>query len=103
MVRVEDAKKIANIVKAFKISSIAVSHAGLGTINSIILTLQHMKEKNIPVKMIILNNYNHENIIHLENKRYLSDNLPIQVYTCDKNTNNLEIPVEKLIEFYEEI
>ncbi|KOR26785.1 MULTISPECIES: hypothetical protein [Clostridium] len=22
---------------------------------------------------------------------------------CDKNTNNLEIPVEKLIEFYEEI
>lgn len=94
---------LENIIKIFKLPSIVVADAGLGTINSTILTLQYMKKKNISVKMILLNNYNHEDIIHIENKRYLSDNLPIPVYTCNKNSNNLEIPVEKLIEYYEEI
>ncbi|MBN3409496.1 dethiobiotin synthase [Clostridium botulinum] len=92
-----------NIIKIFKLPAIVVADAGLGTINSTILTLQYMKEKNISVKMILLNNYNHEDIIHIENKGYLSDNLLIPVYTCNKNANNLEIPVEKLIEIYEEI
>lgn len=92
-----------NIIKIFKLPAIVVADAGLGTINSTILTLQYMKEKNISVKMILLNNYNHEDIIHIENKRYLSDNLLIPVYTCNKNANNLEIPVEELIEIYEEI
>ncbi|KEJ01458.1 dethiobiotin synthetase [Clostridium botulinum A2B7 92] len=94
---------LENIVKTFKLPAIVIANAGLGTINSTILTLQYMKKKNIPIKMILLNNYNHENIIHIENKRYLSHNLSIPVYTCNKNSNNLEIPVEKLIEYYEEI
>lgn len=94
---------LENIIKIFKLPAIVVADAGLGTINSTILTLQYMKEKNISVKMILLNNYNNEDIIHIENKRYLSDNLLIPVYTCNKNANNLEIQVEKLIEFYEEI
>ncbi|EPY2276669.1 dethiobiotin synthase [Clostridium sporogenes] len=94
---------LENIIKIFKLPAIVVADAGLGTINSTILTLQYMKEKNISVKMILLNNYNNEDIIHIENKRYLSDNLLIPVYTCNKNANNLEITVEKLIEFYEEI
>ncbi|MFV3013423.1 dethiobiotin synthase [Clostridium botulinum] len=94
---------LENIVKSLKLPAIVIADAGLGTINNTILTLQYMKKKNIPIKMILLNNYNHENIIHIENKRYLSDNLSIPVYTCCKDSNNLEIPVERLIEFYEEI
>ncbi|MBD5637662.1 dethiobiotin synthase [Clostridium botulinum] len=94
---------LENIIKSFKLPAIVVADAGLGTINSTILTLQYIKEKNISVKMILLNNYNHQDIIHIENKRHLSDNLPIPVYTCNKNSNNLEIPAEKLIEYYEEI
>ncbi len=94
---------LEDIVKKLKLPSIVVADAGLGTINSTILTLQYMKEKSIPVKMLLLNNYDSEDVIHIENNRYLRDNLSIPVYTCGKNANNLEIPVEKLMGFYENI
>ncbi len=36
---------LENIIKSFKLPAIVVAYAGLGTINSTILTLQYIKEK----------------------------------------------------------
>lgn len=48
---------LEDIIKKFELKSLIVADAGLGTINSVVLTVSYMKSKNITVSGIILNNY----------------------------------------------
>jgi dethiobiotin synthetase len=72
---------LVDIIKELNLTTILVSEAGLGTLNSSILTLEYMKLQNIKVSMIMLNNYDAENVIHIENKKFLvrESGLPIYI------------------------
>ncbi|MGL5244089.1 MAG: dethiobiotin synthase, partial [Sarcina sp.] len=58
---------LEDIIKLLNLSVIVVTRAGLGTINHTCLTVNYLKSKDIKVKGIIINNYDHTNFIHKDN------------------------------------
>ncbi|MCR5762600.1 MAG: dethiobiotin synthase [Treponema sp.] len=48
---------LEDIIKALGLKSIIVADAGLGTINSLVLTAEYMKSRNLCVKGIIFNHF----------------------------------------------
>lgn len=58
---------LEDIVKALKLDAIVVADAGLGTINAAVLTVSYLREKNIKVRGIILNNYDKNSLMHRDN------------------------------------
>ena len=59
--------QLEDVVKELGLSSILIADAGLGTINSVVLTVEYMKAHNLPVKGIIFNNYHPGNIMEDDN------------------------------------
>ena len=49
--------QLEDVIREFGLSSILVADAGLGTINSVVLTFEYMKTHNLPLKGIIFNHY----------------------------------------------
>ena len=49
--------QLEDVVKSLGLASILVAEAGLGTINSVVLTAEYMKAKGLPLKGIIFNHY----------------------------------------------
>ncbi|TCS80111.1 dethiobiotin synthase [Pectinatus cerevisiiphilus] len=48
---------LEDIIKELSLPSVIVADAGLGTINAVVLTVEYMKSRSLPIKGIILNNY----------------------------------------------
>lgn len=59
--------QLEDVVKAFDLSSIIIADAGLGTINSVVLTAEYMKAKNMSVKGIIFNHFHPGNVMEEDN------------------------------------
>ena len=49
--------QLEDVIREFNLSSILIADAGLGTINSVVLTFEYMKAHNLPLKGIIFNHY----------------------------------------------
>lgn len=49
---------LIDIIKLLKIPLIIIANAGLGTINSTVLTIEYLKQQKIPIVGIILNRFN---------------------------------------------
>ena len=45
--------QLEDVIREFELSSILVADAGLGTINSVVLTAEYMKAHSLPIKGII--------------------------------------------------
>lgn len=69
---------LEDIIATLGLSSLIIANAGLGTINQVVLTVEYMKQRNLPVKGIIFNNY-HGNAMEEDN-----------IFMCEELTN---IPV----------
>ncbi len=91
---------LVDIIRLLDVSTVLVADAGLGTINSTILTLEYMKQQSLKVHMIILNNYDYKNIIHIENKRFLEIDTTLPIYTCAANDDNIDIAVKDIIDLF---
>lgn len=59
--------QLEDIIKELNLSSIIIADAGLGTINSVVLTAAYMKAKNMPVKGIIFNHFHPGNVMEEDN------------------------------------
>lgn len=75
--RLENGEKylIKDLIKEFKTGVIIVADAGLGTINSTILTVEYARNNGIKIEGIILNNFNPDSFMHQDNLKqveYLS-------------------------------
>ncbi|ACD22651.1 ATP-dependent dethiobiotin synthetase BioD [Clostridium botulinum] len=92
---------LTDIIKKLKIPIILVSPSGLGSINGTILTLEYIKKHNLVVNSIILNNYDKSNIIHIDNKRILEEMTNLPVYTCEQYSEDIDIPLKELKQFYD--
>ena len=82
---------LEDIIKTLSLPVVIVSDAGLGTINSTGLTVSYMIEKNIKISGIVLNNFDENNFMHVDNKQMIEEvtNLPIIAYV-KKSSDNLE-------------
>lgn len=60
---------LTDIIDEMELDCILVADAGLGTINSVVLTYEYMKNKNMNTKGMIFNHYIADNIMHEDNIR----------------------------------
>lgn len=58
---------LEDMVKELGLSSVIVADAGLGTINSVVLTVEYMKAKKLPVKGVIFNHFHPGDIMEEDN------------------------------------
>lgn len=92
---------LEDIIKELSLPTIIVADAGLGTINSVVLTVEYMKNRNIPVKGIILNNYNPKSEIHNDNVKMVQKITSIPVLSLVKSGDkDIDIDTELLISFF---
>lgn len=94
--------QLEDVIKELGLSCIIVADAGLGTINSVVLTVEYMKTHDLPVKGIIFNNYHPGNVMEDDNIfmcEYMTG-LPT-LAKVKKGDTQLDIEVEKLLGLYE--
>ena len=60
---------LTDIIDEMELDCILVADAGLGTINSVVLTYEYMKNSNMNIKGMIFNHYIADNIMHEDNIR----------------------------------
>jgi len=91
------------VIKALNLSTIIVADAGLGTINSVGLTAEFMKNKGISVKGIIMNHYHKGSVMEEDNIRMCEELTGIKVISkVSDDTTELDIDTEYLASIFNE-
>lgn len=94
--------QLEDVIKELGLSSILIADAGLGTINSVVLTVEYMRSHGLPVKGIIFNHYHPGNVMEDDNIfmcEYMTG-LPTLAKVRPGDTE-LEIDAETLAGLYE--
>lgn len=93
---------LEDIIQELKLPCLLVADAGLGTINSVVLTVEYMRSKEIPIKGIIFNHFHKGSIMEEDNIKMCKYITEIDVVACvEDGCNNLNIDAKKLADFYE--
>lgn len=92
---------LEDIIKELDLDCILVADAGLGTINSIVLTAEYMKHRDLKIKGIILNHYHKGDWMEEDNIKMVEEitNLPVLACVAD-GEQEIDILVEKLVDCY---
>jgi len=81
-----------DLIKDLNCSIIIVADGGLGTINSVILTVEYAKKRNIPIQGIILNNFETDNFMHMDNLKQIEYLTGIKIIaTVKKNSSEIRL------------
>lgn len=80
-IRYDNNQKIflEDIIKELNIPSLIIADAGLGTINSTVLTIEYMRSKNLKINGVILNRFEAENEMHNDNKKMIEDMTGVKI------------------------
>ena len=93
---------LEDIIKFLDLDVILIADAGLGTINSIVTTVEYLKSKNIHVCGIIMNNYKDE-LMENDNIKMVEELCDVdviaKVYQNDKNLR-LDVDTKELISYF---
>lgn len=84
-----------NLIKDMNTSIIIVADGGLGTINSVLLTVEYAQKRNIPIVGIILNNYK-DNFMYEDNAKVIEDLTGIKILAKVKK-NDIDIDINHTI------
>ena len=92
---------LEDIIKELNLGTLVISTAALGSINACILTIFYLKEHYIPVRGIILNNYDDNDFMQVDNKKMIEAIGGVPILACvPPNADNLEIDVDLLTSLY---
>lgn len=95
---------LTDVIKTFDLDVVLVASAGLGTINSVVLTAEYAKQHKITVRAIIINGYEAGNFLHIDSKKQIEHLTGIPVIACvSQNADDLEIDGEELANLYREV
>ena len=90
-----------DLVKKLGLSVLVIADAGLGTINSAVLTIEHLRAREIPIQGVILNNFHAGDIMEEDNRKMIEEITGVKVIAVvKKGDEELEIDVEKLAGIY---
>lgn len=93
---------LEDMIQSLHLPSLIVADAGLGTINSVVLTVEYMKKKGLAVKGVLLNHYHPGNVMEEDNIRMIEHRTGIHVLACVKDGDtDLAIKAEQLAALYE--
>ena len=96
--------QLEDVIRELHLPSILIADAGLGTIKSVVLTVEYMKAKNLPVKGIIYIHYHGNDVMEDDNIfmcEYMTG-LPTLAKVKDGDTE-LAMDVQDLMALYEEV
>ena len=92
---------IDDLVKRLDLGAIVVADAGLGTINSAVLTIEHLEFRHIPVKGVILNNFHPGDLMEEDNLKMIEKITGVPVIaTVKKGDTELDIDADFLAGLY---
>lgn len=95
--------QLEDVIKAGNLGCLIVADAGLGTINAVVLTVEYMKARHIPVKGILFNRFEPGNPLHEDNRRMCEALTGQKVLACvKKGDRELNLPVDVLEALYDE-
>lgn len=101
-IRCDDEQEIflKDIIKMLKLPAVIVADAGLGTINSVVLTAEYLKNHGIEAAGVILNHYG-GGIMQEDNARMIEKltNLPVLALAAEGDAE-LNIDIETLVSLY---
>lgn len=81
---------LKDLIWELGLSIIIVADAGLGTINSTLLTVDYARENGIEIEGIILNNYESDNFMHWDNLQQIETLTDINVVaTVSQGANDI--------------
>lgn len=102
-IRFDDNKfGLIDFIKSKKIACLIVADAGLGTINSVVLTVEYMRTHGINIKGLMFNNYEPENRMHEDNLFMCEYITGVKVIACIKSGDKeLDAPFELIESLYE--
>lgn len=91
---------LEDIIKALNLETILVADAGLGTINSIVLTIRYMESISIKCNGIILNNWT-GSVIEYDNAKMVQEltNIPV-VARVPNGCDDIPIDIDVLIKLF---
>ena len=73
---------LEDIIQRFRLPSLIVADAGLGTINSVVLTAEYMCSRGLPVKGIIFNHFHPGSVMEEDNLRMCEYRTGLKVLAC---------------------
>lgn len=99
----EERIQLEDIVRELNLPSVIVADAGLGTINGVVLTYEYMKQKELPLKGIIFNNFHAGDVMEEDNRHMCEEMTGLPVLACisrgDRGFHDLD--AEKLAAMFE--
>ena len=96
--------QLEDVVKELHLPSILIADAGLGTINSVVLTVEYMKAHQLPLKGMIFNHYHPGDVMEDDNI-FMCEHmtgLPILAKVQNGDTE-LNIDIDALCALYDEV
>ena len=92
---------LEDVIRGLELSSILVADAGLGTINTVVLTAEYMKHRDLKVKGIIFNNW-HGNEMERDNLYMCEELTGLKVLTCVPwDSDDIDMEADELAKLYE--
>lgn len=97
-IRCDDKKiMLEDIIKALGLPTIIVADAGLGTINSVVLTCEYMKAHGMEIRGLILNNFHKGDVMEEDNKLMCEKLTGLPVIACvGENDTDIDISEDTL-------
>ncbi len=94
---------LEDVIKELGLSSLIVADAGLGTINSVVLTAEYMRARNLPVKGILFNHFHPGDRMEEDNLRMCEYRAKLPVLACvEDGSGELDIDIERLLALYDD-
>ncbi len=94
--------QLEDIIKALHLPCLIIADAGLGTINQVVLTVEYMRARDIPVKGIIFNHFHPGDMMEEDNLQMCEYLTGVKVLACvKKGSSDLEMDPELLASLYE--
>jgi len=93
---------LEDIVRELDMSCLIVADAGLGTINSTVLTVSYLRSRHIPVKGIILNHFHPCSVMEEDNLAMCRLLSCVEVIACvEDGATEFPLSAESLMALYE--
>lgn len=97
----EEILLLPDVIKYLGLDIIIVADGGLGTINSVILTVEYAKSHGLNIRGIILNNYDENDFMHQDNKLQVENLTGVKVIAVvKKSEQDLQISKDDLISIF---
>lgn len=98
----EEKIQLENIIEELNLPCLIIADAGLGTINSVVLTVEYMRKRNIDIKGILFNHFHPGNQMEEDNLKMCEYMTGLKVLACVKdNDTELAMDAKELMKLYE--